>query len=1390
MILNIYFSNLKPDYSSEITNQKFLRMIIIKDFFRLNFRLFFLFSLFFSKTDLFAQLTVTQGGTAQSMASSIVGPGVIVSNATLNCPTASYGTFTGTSNVGLTNGILLTTGNVNDVPGPAANGLFDMNALSFDNGAVGGDPNITAIEPNATYNTCILQFDVIPICDTLQLSYVFASEEYPEYVCSSFNDVFGFFITGPNPSGGNYNAKNIAVIPGTNIGVAINSINPGTAGANAGGGTCTSLSYSSLYVNNNSGSTIAYDDFTIPMIASVPVTTCQSYHLKLAIADAGDGLLDSGVFLEESGLNCPGTTVNISVLADTATEGCVSGSIKIIRGGDLSAPLTVNLLFTGTAQNGTDYTLTSNVVFGTGQSSITLNIPATSDGTTEGTEIATITGSFNICGTTANTNAVNITITEGPAISFTANNPGCGGNNGSITATPSGGTSPFTYLWSTSPAQSTTTATGLTAGNYSVTVSDVNNCSNNSNYSLVTTPSLTLSTSNTPVACNGGSNGTATVSASSGTTPYSYLWNTSPSQTTSTATGLQAGSYSVTVTDNSGCSNTALVNVNSQSALVLNTTVGNVTCSGGNNGSASVSATGGNTPYSYLWSTGGTSSNIFSLIAGTYSVTVNDNNNCPSSTSVTVNDGVPNANATISPAGPFCFSAIPGNLAAATPGGVWSGSGISNSTTGTFNPQISGPGNHIITYSINSTCGDTDTISISVLDVILNSINSTNVSCYGLCDGSIAINSTGATSFSFDNGTTFQGSSNKINLCSGNYTCIIKNGIGCSDTAQVLISEPPSLFINFLPVSATCFDSCNGYAVVIPSGGISPYYYSWSSTGNTPPIGSGQGTASAGNLCDGTYNLLVTDSIGCIKDTNFIISEPAPGFLIASSVSTLCSGSCDGSATANAFGGVSPFVYQWDANAGFQTTSIATGLCSGSYLVTATDFGLCPVITSVFVNQPTPVNVTVTSDTTICSGASTIISVLNTTGGNGSYVYSWNNGASGNSQVVNPNFPTCFTFIATDLNGCISSPQTTCINFFQPFTLDVSPDTNTICRGSSASFNAFAQGGKGPPYSYTYTWYNGLWNAIQTGSNITKYPPGNFPDTVMYFVVANDGCLKNDTDSVFVIFYKIDSVKYSPPSAIGCEPYVTTFSNLTPNASTCLWDMGDGNFISNCSTFQYSYPTAGNYIVDLTIYTADGCSTSVSPASLINVNPLPIANFSYVPENPTVVNTLVIFTNSSQGQIVFWDWTFYNIDNTILGQSQNINSEFTFPSDTGVYSVNLEVTTLNGCKDDTTLYLYVDNEFQLWIPNSFTPNGDGKNDFFPPKGLGINPDRFVLYIFDRWGDLIFESHNLNDPWDGTAREVGGKKVIKQDVYIWKIVTEEATREGKKHTHIGNVTLLR
>lgn len=343
------------------------------------FFLFFSF-LFLLKNNSFAQLSVDDAQTAQQLVDRLTGDGVITLNPVLNCPSVANGTFvvTGTSNLGIDSGIVLTSGRAKTqginlgVNGPTNTTGGPSN---FNNAP--GDPQLTALAGQTTKDACILEFDFVPAGDTVKFNYVFGSAEYKNYSCSSFNDAFAFFISGPNIPGG---TQNIAVVPGTNVPITVNS----TTGM--GSGTlCTNIApgspFSQYFINNTGGQTISYIGFTQVFTAISAVTPCDTYHLKLAIADAFDDALDSGTFLEAGSLTSAAITVKtfggagLEVPYTNTVRGCPPGKVEIKRTGSVATPVTIPLSYEGTGVNGVDYaTLPSSITIPVGDSIATLYV--------------------------------------------------------------------------------------------------------------------------------------------------------------------------------------------------------------------------------------------------------------------------------------------------------------------------------------------------------------------------------------------------------------------------------------------------------------------------------------------------------------------------------------------------------------------------------------------------------------------------------------------------------------------------------------------------------------------------------------------------------------------------------------------------------------------------------------------------------------------------------------------------------------------------------------------------------------------------------------------------------------------------------------------------------
>ena len=323
-----------------------------------------------------AQLTVIDTFSATNisdLAETLVGSGVQIFNVQYQCDNKGLGTFNGNnSNIGINQGILLTSGYAVTAIGPN-----DMPGSGNDLSRPGDSQIDQIISPNTSQDACILEFDFIPDGDTIKFNYVFASEEYPEYVNAGFNDAFAFFINGPGVP-----LQNIAYVPNTNIPVTIDNVNNG--GANAG--PCQNCAY---YVNNGEGMTpnintsIQYDGFTTVLEAKIAVNPCDTYHLKMAVSDVGDGSLGSGVFIEKGSLSSRDVQLSSKVNSsffNSAVENCLNGSFEFIRRGDIADSLELSFSIGGTAINGVDYdSIESSVLFLPNDSSAIIDINVISD---------------------------------------------------------------------------------------------------------------------------------------------------------------------------------------------------------------------------------------------------------------------------------------------------------------------------------------------------------------------------------------------------------------------------------------------------------------------------------------------------------------------------------------------------------------------------------------------------------------------------------------------------------------------------------------------------------------------------------------------------------------------------------------------------------------------------------------------------------------------------------------------------------------------------------------------------------------------------------------------------------------------------------------------------
>ena len=402
--------------------------------------------------NIFSQVTTAGGQTpTQYVQNVLVGSGAQISNVSFQGnPNTQIGTFNGAgSNLGLTNGIVLSTCQINP-PNGFAPGNFQTAA------GTPGFPLLTQLLNGvSTNNAAVLTFNFIPQGDTIKFRYVFASSEYNTYVNSSFNDAFAFFLSGPNPAGGNYVNQNVAIVPGTaNTPVTINNVNNGQNWG-CSTGPCTNCQYYVDNCNQNQGHN--FGGATAPMWAAIRVVPCSTYTITLAVADAVDNALNSAVFLQAGSFQS--TNLSLAVANNTTSaidtllnEGCGTAQLVITRTNNLNTPLTVNLNIGGTATNGVDYqNIPSSINFAPGQASATINIVPIGDALVEGNETILI----NVQGTGCNTSstAISFLIQDyQPLIADAGPNQTLDCNGGTLNGTFTGGAPLYTFNWNNGAA--------------------------------------------------------------------------------------------------------------------------------------------------------------------------------------------------------------------------------------------------------------------------------------------------------------------------------------------------------------------------------------------------------------------------------------------------------------------------------------------------------------------------------------------------------------------------------------------------------------------------------------------------------------------------------------------------------------------------------------------------------------------------------------------------------------------------------------------------------------------------------------------------------------------------------------------------------------------------
>lgn len=649
----------------------------------------------------------------------------------------------------------------------------------------------------------------------------------------------------------------------------------------------------------------------------------------------------------------------------------------------------------------------------------------------------------------------------------------CFGNStGLINLTVSGGVEPYNYEWSN--GASTQNISGLTAGEYAVTITDANGCVVTYNRELTEPTELQASLDEVvDNLCFSDSKGEVNISVDGGVSPYQYNWSTG--STAQDLVDVVAGRYEVRVTDQNGCLDTLSATVEEAPQLEVEVESTDILCQGESTGAIDLTVSGGVAPYTYNWSNGATTQDISEIPQGQYSVVIEDANGCSEIRDVLITEPPKFVAILESQTDIKCYGQSTGAINVRVSGGVtpyefeWS--------NGATTEDISSipAGSYTLTATDANGCVQTIATEITQPSEVLFEVNSvTDVKCYGDQTGAVDISITGGVgpyAYQWNNNATTQ---DLVNVPAGQYSVKITENNGCENIIEAEVTQPEPLVLNLDTVGhVSCFGNETGLINISVSGGVAPYEYSWSNGATTEDIA---------NVGAGRYSVTVTDANGCVQTGETVINEPPPFVAsVAEVVNIKCNGNETGSISLNVRGGVQPYVFEWSNGASSQNLQ---NLAAGTYSAVITDANGCVQEVSATITEPQPlvVDLISASDVTCFGGTNGNVDIY-VEGGTTPYTYQWSNGAT-TQDLVNVPAGT-YSLTVTDRMGCADANVE--VTIVEPDELVASfvdvTDISTFGLNSGAI--DITVGGGVPPYKYS--WSNGA-----TTQDISEIPAGNY----------------------------------------------------------------------------------------------------------------------------------------------------------------------------------------------------------------------------------------------------------------------------------------------------------
>jgi gliding motility-associated-like protein len=909
----------------------------------------------------------------------------------------------------------------------------------------------------------------------------------------------------------------------------------------------------------------------------------------------------------------------------------------------------------------------------------------------------------------------------------------CYGNcNGSATLTNiSGGLAPYTVLWQSPASGTNSSVSGLCAGDYSVEVTDANNCKFYPGTSIVGPSSITIVSTSLAPLCNGICDGSISVSANGGVAPYTYTWTSSLGGSFSNApvqNSLCAGTYTLLLGNNTVCLDTLVFGFSNQSSLTIVPSVTNNACFGDANGAISVTVSGGNAPYTSSWSNSQNGLNISGLSNGSYSVVVIDAFGCQDTLASAVSSA-PQLSLSTSILQPSCGLSN-GSATASASGGTapytftWS-----NSAT---TPVITGLsfGIYVVNVSDNSLCVSSQTVIVNNSNGITGeNLNIRQIPCAGTCDGAATVTPIGGNPPYTINWVSPAVSGSVINnLCPGTYFVNMTDAQNCPRIASVSIVPLITLSVSPFIVPPSCGVN-NGSVTTVVSGGNLPYTYTW--TG--PSIGT-VNTPSITGLGAGSYSLLVTESStnNCTSTLAVNLSNPN-GPTISSTVTP---NPCFGSSQASILTvgtGTGTISYLWSNT--FTTSSLSNLTSTVPTVLTLTVSSSngtvsCNTLQSFTLTDPPPLALNrallhhpTCFATAGCDGSISVQAL----GGTTPYTYTWSNSATG--STLGTLCDGVVTLTLTDANNCTIAPQS--------YTLTSLSNISVSATSFSASCSSVPNGSISVSFSggvpnYTVNWQGpGAYTSTNTTLN------NIFVGDYIYSVIDSLGCLKSDT---LTIAPTLTVIAVAGTDTILC-PFTGTIALSGINSSgaeSYQWYQLPNTSTTVSSVADYTVENLVDPSVYLLVVTSSVQSCFDTDTVFINTYSLPDVSAGTSTTIPLDATVQIGGNPTSQTAVSYtWSPGIYlnnpNVANPVTSNTFNV-----------LFTVTVQDE--NFCIASDTIRVNISPE--IYFTNAFSPNGDLKNDIWIIDYIEQFPGSTVE-IYNRWGEQLFRTENYSsEPFDG------------------------------------------